>query len=125
MLQTPIHSLPQLQQDWINGRPSILSQSEWIDMDGDGQDELILLRRGTAQQPHLSQITLLTITPAGDMELLLDDYLSTRDVPISLPALLKTQDFNSDGRTDILLGNDQHQFLLTIPTDGQPSLTLQ
>jgi hypothetical protein len=122
LLQTPIHSLPQLQQDWINGRPSILSQSEWVDMDGDGQDELIILRRGTAQQPHLSQITLIAITPAGDMELLLDDYLSTRDVPITTPALLKIQDFNSDGRTDILLGNDQHQFLLTIPTDGQPIL---
>jgi len=123
LLQNGLTSLPQLQQEWLNGRPAILSESEWIDMNGDGQDELIILKRGTAQQPNLSQITLLSITPAGDVQLLLDDYLSTRDVPITTPSLLKMQDFNDDGRTDILLGNDEHQFILTIPADGQPHLS--
>ncbi len=125
LLQNPVTSLPQLQQEWVNGRPSVLSTSEWVDMDGDGQDELIILRRGTAAQPHLSQITLLSITPTGDGVLLLDEYLSTRSVPVTIPALLKMQDYNDDGRTDILLGNSDHQFLLTIPVDEQPTLISQ
>ncbi|MBK8985517.1 MAG: hypothetical protein IPM39_05455 [Chloroflexi bacterium] len=116
-------ALPQLQRHWLSQTPQRLSEWTWADLDGNGRDELILLWRGPARQPQLSQLVVLTPDDDGQMDLMLDHRFSRRSDPTPQLTLAETADLTGDGRPDLLLTDKQngYQFALTT-ADGSLNL---
>ena len=116
--------LRQLRTYWLSQTPPRTVDSHWLDLTGNGREELLLLWNGPAQSPELTQIAVLSMTETNQANLLLDQRLSRRDDPISQITLIETVDLTSDGRTDALLLDDvSGQLYMLSGDEGEVQLT--
>ncbi len=95
--------LPDMHGRWLNQTPPRTARWQWLDLTGDGQDDLLLLRTSTAQNPHLNDLTILTPDKAGQFTLLYYQPLSSRSQLIARPEIAATGDLTQDNLTDIVL----------------------
>jgi hypothetical protein len=107
--------LSQLRSHWLSQSPARATEWRWADVTGNGRDDLIFLWHSTVQYPHLSQLVILGQDATGQMNLLFDQRLSTREESFVQMAIVETADLTHDNQPDILLQDEhRHQlFLLT------------
>ncbi|MCB9007951.1 MAG: hypothetical protein H6656_11395 [Ardenticatenaceae bacterium] len=109
-------ALPDMNGRWLSQSPPRTARWQWLDLTGDGQEELVLLRTSTAQQPHLADLTILTQAESGQFILLHHQPLSSRSQPIAQPKIADTGDLTQDSLPDVVLHDDASglSFVLTI-----------
>ena len=116
-------TLPDLRTQWLNQSPQLMTDWRWLDLTGDGRDDLILLWRGTAQHPELTQLLVLSPDNAGHLNLQFNQRLSTRQESFSQLTVLETADLTHDDAPDILLHDTlSNKLLLLTHTRGQIDL---
>lgn len=113
--------LPQLQSRWRSQTPRRAAVWEWIDVDGDGRTELIMLWYGGADHPELAQLAVLATNEAGQMSLLHSDHLSTRSDPVAEISIAAAADLTNDAIPDLLLQDDSGR--LNVITTAPGSLS--
>ncbi len=111
--------LPQLQSRWRSQTPQRMSEWTWVDVTGNGRNELITLWYGGADHPELAQLTVLG-DDAGQISLLHSEYLSTRAEPVAEVNIVADVDLTGDAIPDILLQDDSGQ--LSVITTALGSL---
>ncbi|MFO7538371.1 MAG: hypothetical protein R6X32_09960 [Chloroflexota bacterium] len=116
--------LVRFQRHWLQQSQPRQSEWGWLDMTGDGRNELFITWYGRARQAHLTQLALLAPTEAGGTRLLWQQGPTNRsgDGPARL-TIAATADLTHDGRADLLLHDtdNQRHWLLTSAT-GQIDL---
>jgi hypothetical protein len=113
--------LPQLASRWHSQTPRRAAVWEWIDVDGNGRTELIMLWYGGADHPELAQLAVLAADEAGQMSLLYSENLSTRSEPVAEISIAAAADLTNDAVPDILLQDDSGQ--LSVVTTAPGSLS--
>jgi hypothetical protein len=108
--------LIRLQRHWLQQSQPRQSEWGWLDMTGDGRNELFITWYGRAGQSHLTQLTLLAPGTTGEHQLLWQQSAAGRgsDGPARLN-IVTTTDLTHDGRIDLLLHDpdNQRHWLLT------------
>lgn len=109
-------ALPAMHSRWLNQSPPRMAQWQWLDLTGDGQDELLLLRASSAQNPHLTDLTIVSPDANGQFALLFYQPLSSRSQPISRPDIAAVADLTQNGLPDIVLWDklSGQSFVLTL-----------
>jgi hypothetical protein len=108
-------ALPAMHTRWLSQNPPRTARWQWLDLTGDGQDELLLLRGSTARHPYLTDLTLLAPDASGQFSLLHYQTLSSRSQPILRPEIAATGDLTQDRLPDVVLWDDAtgQSFVLT------------
>ncbi|MCA9898499.1 MAG: hypothetical protein H6654_19175 [Ardenticatenaceae bacterium] len=129
-------ALPGMNTRWLSQSPPRTARWQWLDLTGDGRDDLLLVRGSTAQHPYLTDLLLLTPDTNGAFSLLHRETLSSRSQPILRPEIIATGDLTQNGRADVLLwdaasgqsmvltSQDGAIRLLTLPDNCQGSAGL-
>ncbi len=99
-------ALPDMHGRWLNQSPPRTARWQRLDLTGDGRDELLLLRAGTAQYPHLTDFTIVTPDEMGQYTLLHYQPLSSRSQPIIRPEIAATGDLTQDNLPDAVLRDE-------------------
>jgi hypothetical protein len=111
--------LTRWQRHWLQQTPPRQSEWGWLDMTGDGRNELFVSWYGRPTQTHLTQLALIAPDAAGDHQLLWQQGASgrTSDGPARLNIATRA-DLTQDGRIDLLLvdPDNQRHWLLTQAT---------
>ncbi|MCB8943002.1 MAG: hypothetical protein H6658_04540 [Ardenticatenaceae bacterium] len=116
-------SLTDLRHHWLSQTPQLITDWHWLDLAGNGRNDLILLWRGTAQQPELTQLVVLTPDEAGQMSVQLNQRLATRQETFAQLTMAATADLTHDNNPDVLLHDAASgQLLLLTHTRGQLDL---
>ena len=107
--------LARLQRSWLSQQPQRKSEWVWVDLNGDGRNELILLWRGPANQTAVSELVVLTASADNQMSLWLDQRLVRREGATPQLTIIDTADLTGDPTADVLLSDPQngYQFVLT------------
>jgi hypothetical protein len=113
--------LPQLASRWHSQTPRRAAVWEWVDVNGDGRTELIMLWYGRADHPELAQLAVLAADETGQMILLYGEHLSTRGEPVAEISIAAAADLTNDAVPDILLQDDSGQ--LSVVTTAPGSLS--
>lgn len=110
-----VAALPAMHTRWISQSPPRSARWEWLDLTGDAQDELLLLRGSTAQYPYLTDLLLLAPGENGQFHLLHRQTLSSRGQPILRPEIVATGDLTQNDLPDVVLWDafSGHSFVLT------------
>jgi hypothetical protein len=108
------------QRHWLQQTPPRQSEWGWLDMTGNGRNELFVTWYGRAGQPHLTQLLLVAPDEAGNHQLLWQQGATSSrsgDGPARLNITTRA-DLTHDGRTDLLLydPDNQRHWLLTQAT---------
>ena len=113
-LQGPA-ALADMHSRWLSQSPPRTARWQWLDLTGNGQDELLLLRASTTQHPHLTDLTVLTPDDDGQLTLLYTQSLSSRSQPIIRPEIIATADLTQDNVPDVVLWDEfsGQSFVLT------------
>jgi hypothetical protein len=107
--------LPDLRGEWLSGRPQRAFRWQWLDLTGDGRDELLALWQGQASRPDLSELAVLgSADEQRSLEILLYEPLSTRQEPVSDLAIVETLDLTGDQRPDVVLHDESSQRLFVV-----------
>lgn len=111
-----VAALPDMNSRWLNQSPPRIATWEWIDLTGDGRNELILLRASTAQHPYLTDLILLTPDEDEQLTLLYTQPLSSRSQPILRPEIAAVGDLIQDDLPDVVLQDPAsgQSFVLTV-----------
>jgi hypothetical protein len=113
--------LDRLSDHWLSLTPQRVSDWRWLDMTGDGHDELLLLWRGDAQHPELSELMIIEYDRAGQTTLLFNERLSTRKAPRANVIIADAADVTHDGVYDVLLADSTSNRLEVVSaTPGEP-----
>lgn len=96
-------ALPRLRADWIRQPAAVASEWHWLDLTGDGQDELVMTWSGGSQRPHLNRLAVVESTSPGASRLLLDQPLFERNAPPLQLTYAANADLTHDGREDLIL----------------------
>jgi hypothetical protein len=96
-------ALNRLQVQWLNQRPPRASQWQWLDLTGDGREELLLLWHSTPQHAQLTQLIVLAADESDELALLRHHHFSTRQEVIDRLDIVATADLTGDGHVDPLL----------------------
>lgn len=96
-------ALPAMHSRWLSQSPPRAASWQWLDLTGDGQDELLLLRHSTTQFAYLTDLTLLTPAADGTFTLLHHQPLSSRSQPVQQPEIAATADLTQDALPDVVL----------------------
>lgn len=116
-------SLPGLRNHWLGRTPPRLADWRWLDLDGDSRDELVLLWRGSRQNPELSELVILSTDPGGNVSLLMDESLSTRHEQLPEVTFSSIADLTHDGNVDVLLLDSQTGSLMVVSAElGEPAI---
>jgi hypothetical protein len=111
--------LVRFQRHWLQQTPPRQTEWGWLDMTGDGRNELFITWYGRSAQTHLTQLALIAPDAAGDHRLLWHQGASGRssDGPARLNIVTQA-DLTQDGRIDLLLvdPDNQRHWLLTQAT---------
>lgn len=99
-------ALPSLKQQWLNQPQARLATWHWADVTGDGRDDLLVLWRGAGKQPALAEAAVFAATDGGDLALLFNEGLSTREGAFARPGLVKAADVTGDGVRDVVLRDE-------------------
>jgi hypothetical protein len=93
-----------LRGEWLSGRPQRAFEWQWLDLTGDGRDELVALWHGRPSRPELAEVAVLGSAAEGEpLRPLLHERLSTRQVPVHSIAIVEAADLTGDRRPDALL----------------------
>ncbi|GJM41707.1 MAG: hypothetical protein DHS20C20_19890 [Ardenticatenaceae bacterium] len=113
-LQGPA-ALPDMNGRWLSEWPSRTARWQWLDLTGDGQDDLLLLRASTAQYPYLTDLTILAPDEAGQLTLRYHQPLSSRSQVITRPEIAATGDLTQDNLPDTVLRDaaNGHSYVFT------------
>ena len=115
--------LADLRNQWLSQSPQLITDWRWLDLTGNGRDDLILLWRGTAQHPELAQLVVLAPDDTGQMAAQFNQRLSNREVSLAQMTILETADLTHDSNPDILLHDpSSNQLLLLTTIRGQLDL---
>lgn len=116
--------LTELRNHWLSQTPARLTEWRWADVTGSERNELVLLWHGTGQRSELTQLVVLSPDETGQMVVLFDQHLSSRQNAFSQISIVDTADLTHDGQPDILLHDEvTHQLFLLTVTRGTVSLT--
>ena len=116
-------TLIDLRNHWLSQTPPRVTDWRWLDLTGNGRDELVLLWRGTAQHPELAQIVVLSSDDTGQVTYQFDQRLSTRQEALARIAIFETADLTHDHDPDLLLHDpDSGQLLLLTNTNDELEL---
>ena len=116
-------ALPDMHSRWLSQSPPRIASWQWLDLTGDDQDELLLLRASTAQNPDLTDLTLLTPDDGGQLTLLHHQPLSSRSQPIARPEIAAIADLTQDNVPDVVLrDNVSGQSFVLTASDGTATL---
>lgn len=112
--------LVRLQRHWLQQTPPRQSEWGWLDMTGNGRNELFISWYGRSAQPHLTQLALVAAHEAGNHQLLWQQgATSTRssDGPARL-TIVTEADLTHTNQADLLLYDldTQRHWLLTQAT---------
>ncbi|MCB8976812.1 MAG: VCBS repeat-containing protein [Ardenticatenaceae bacterium] len=124
-LQGPA-ALADMHVRWLNQSPPRTAVWQWLDLTGDGQDEVILLRTGTAQNATLNDLLIFTPDASGTFSLLYNQLLTNREQPGSRPELAATADLTQDGLPDVVVRDTAsgQSFVLTVGAESVQQLPL-
>ncbi len=128
-LQGPA-ALADMHTRWLNQSPPRTAVWQWLDLTGDGQDELILLRTSTVQNAHLNDLLILTPDASGAFSLLYNQPLTSREQLAgpggSRPELAATGDLTQDRLPDVVVRDITSglSFVLTTDADSVQRLPL-
>jgi hypothetical protein len=113
--------LTRLRTHWRNQRPGLASEWQWLDLNGDQREDLVLLWTGDAFHPDMDQLIVLAADASGSMSLRFDALLSARQPDRLLMTILETADLTHDGRVDVLLADQDgaRLELLSMGPDGE------
>lgn len=107
--------LPDLRGEWLSGRPQREFRWQWLDLTGDGRDELLALWQGRPSRPGLSELAVLGFTnQPSELSLLLYESLSTRQLPVTELAIVETADLTGDKRPDVLFHEQSSNQLFVV-----------
>ena len=108
-------ALPDRHGRWLTQSPPRTARWQWLDLTGNGQADLLLLRTGTAQQPALAELTVLAQDDAGQFTLVYHQPLSSRTVTIGQPQIAASGDLTHDNLPDVVLqdGASGQSFVFT------------
>ncbi len=111
--------LVRLQRHWLQQTPSRQSEWGWLDMTGNGRNELFVSWYGRSTQTHLTHLALIAPDEAGSHQLLWQQGASGRgtDGPARLNIVTEA-DLTHDNHLDLLLydPDSQSHWLLTQAT---------
>lgn len=107
-------ALPRLRQRWLNQSPPVMTAWTETDLLGSGQEQLVITRYSTPENPRFTELAVLQMTPAGTTNVLFQQYLSDRSQPIPRLKIVETADLTHDGRPDVLLNDDWHGYLFVL-----------
>ncbi len=124
-LQGPA-ALADMNGRWLSQVPPRTARWQWLDLTGDGHDELLLLRVSTAQYPDLTDLTLFTADGDGQLSLLHYQRLSSRSQPIVRPEFAAAAELTQDTLPDVVLQDavSGQGFVLTVINDAVALLPL-
>jgi hypothetical protein len=114
-LQGPA-ALADMHTRWLNQSPPRTAVWQWLDLTGDGQDELILLRTSTAQHANLNDLMIFTPDSLGEFGLLHYQPLTSRNQSGSRPEVAAVGDLTQDSLPDVVMqdGASGLSFVLTV-----------
>lgn len=114
-LQGPA-ALADMHTRWLNQSPPRTAVWQWLDLTGDGQDELILLRTSTAQHANLNDLMIFTPDSLGQFSLLHYQPLTSRNQSGSRPEVAAVGDLTHDSLPDVVVqdGASGLSFVLTV-----------
>lgn len=114
-LQGPA-ALADMHTRWLNQSPPRTAVWQWLDLTGDGQDELILLRTSTAQHANLNDLMIFTPDSLGEFSLLHYQPLTSRNQSGSRPEVAAVGDLTQDSLPDVVVqdGASGLSFVLTV-----------
>lgn len=114
-LQGPA-ALADMHTRWLNQSPPRTAVWQWLDLTGDGQDELILLRTSTAQHANLNDLMIFTPDSLGEFSLLHYQLLTSRNQSGSRPEVAAVGDLTQDSLPDVVVqdGASGLSFVLTV-----------
>ncbi|MAT97187.1 MAG: hypothetical protein CL608_08595 [Anaerolineaceae bacterium] len=113
-------ALPDMNGRWLNQSPPRTARWQWLDLTGNGQDDLLLWRASTAQYPHLTDLAIITLDEAGQYTLLHYQTLSSRSQPITRPEIAASGDLTQDSLPDAALYDavSGQSFIITFQEDA-------
>lgn len=115
--------LNRMRGEWLNQRPARAADWRWLDLTGDGRDELVLLWHGGPDYPQLAQVVVLAPSEDAQMALLLDERLSTRRQSWARVNFLEMADLTGDRLVDIVFADAENgRVLVLTAAAGQPAL---
>lgn len=115
-------ALDGLRQHWLGATPPRAFAWQAADLTGDGQDEMVAVWRGPADQPQVARVAVLA-ADGYRLEPLFDQALSTREATYSEIVIEATADLTGDGQADVVLRDRPtgHAWVLAA-TAGAPAL---
>jgi hypothetical protein len=94
-----------LRGEWLSQRPPRAFRWHWVDLTGDGRDELVALWYGRPEHPELAEAAVLGAAEGEALRLLFQQSLSTRQLAIAEIAIVEAVDLTNDRRLDLLLAD--------------------
>lgn len=119
--QSGADSLPQLASQWRSQLPPRAVEWAWVDVLGNGRDQLIILWYGGADRPSLAQLALLDTDETGQMSLRYSEHLATRTTPIAELTIAAVADLTQDDVPDVLLQDNSGQLSVITSVTGSLS----
>lgn len=96
-------ALTELHAHWLSQTPPRTAVWEWVDLTGNGREELALVRRSTAQFPHMSDLIVLSRDETDQLTLLVHHQLASRAQPLPQLTLADVADLTQDQLPDVVL----------------------
>lgn len=121
--QQGVGALAQLRPHWLSQPVQRSSSWEWVDLNGNGRSDLILLWHSSSQFPEQTQLLVLSETGESEWQQMLVHYFSDRQTAVSAIEFVQTIDLTGDGIEDILIqAPESRQLYVVTAVNGAPQL---
>ena len=122
-----INHIPQLRQNWLQQSPSLRSDWQAVDFNGDTIEEIIIVRYGTTPDNHHAELLVLgKQSPTAEYTVWQQQYLSNRAQPIPTLTIFEHSDVTGDNLQDVILFDEVSGtvFMMTTLNDMLQLLTI-
>jgi hypothetical protein len=132
-----LRAIDALKLAWLSERPALASQWRWADLDGDGEQELVILWHGDASRPELAELAVAGQEADGQWRMRWQSWPLARQERLRSLALIDQGDLTGDdadevivrdalgGGTVVLMKTADGYTLLELPGRCSGSLTLR